>query len=433
MEHIFCTQFYPLRQTGSMRTLSRGEVTMDKHILQQIDPKALGSRLQEARKSRGLNQQAVADEMKIARTTLVAIEKGERRITPHELIQLASLYARSISEFISRPFISVGFVPQFRSNWKQYVTQESDLEQTAAELQSLAEDYVELERLSELPLSKAYPPPYQTAGPSPEQTAEEIATAERNRLGIGDGPISNLRARLENDVGLRIFFFPMVSKVSGVFAYNDELGACFGINANHPRDRRNWSLAHEYGHFLTNRFQVEITFLSPGKKQSNVERLADAFAENFLMPATGLNRRYTEMQRVGPGKSITLAQICNLADLYQVSIQALIIRLEKLRRLPAGTWDRLTAEGFKPRRAQQLLEIGAVGEKEELLPPRYSNLAVMAHMKGLISEGQLSKLLRLDRISSREIVDRVRNRFNAAVESGYEPLELDLAQPVAGR
>jgi len=406
---------------------------MHKHVLQHIDPKVLGSRIQEARKARGLTQQAVADEMEMARTTLVAIEKGERRVTPHELIQLASLYGRSVSEFISRPIISAGFVPQFRSTWKEYLTKESELEQAAMELQGLAEDYVELERLCELPLTKAYPQPYETGGPSPEQTAEEIATAERNRLGIGDGPISNLRDRLENDVGLRIFFLPMPSNISGVFAYNDVLGACFGINANHPRDRRNWSLAHEYGHFLTNRFQAEITFLAQNKRHSNVERLADAFSENFLMPATGLNRRFTEMQRVSSGKSITLAQICNLADLYQVSIQALIIRLEKLRRLPIGTWDKLKAEGFKPRRAQQLLGIDAVGDEEELLPKRYSNLAVMAYSKGLISEGQLSKLLRLDRVSSRELVEKISNQFNTAVESGYEPFELDLAQPLAGR
>ena len=34
---------------------------------------------------------------------------------------------------------------------------------------------------------------------------------------------------------------------------------------------------------------------------------ADAFAENFLMPAGGLNRRFTEMRRASPAGSITLA------------------------------------------------------------------------------------------------------------------------------
>src|ERR1044071_5950672 len=222
-------------------------------------------------------------------------------------------------------------------------------------MQQLAEEYVELERLCGLPLTKAYQPIYETSGTMPEQAAEGVAAAERNRLGIGDGPISNLRERLETDVGLRIFYFGMPPKVSGVFAYNDVLGGSIGINANHPRDRRNWSLAHEYGHFLTNRYRAEITFLSETKRQSAWERFADTFAENFLMPASGLNRRFTELHRSNPGGQITLAQLCTLADLYQVSVQALIIRLEKLRRLPAGIWDQLESEGFKPRRAQQIL------------------------------------------------------------------------------
>jgi Zn-dependent peptidase ImmA (M78 family)/transcriptional regulator with XRE-family HTH domain len=401
---------------------------MHKHVLNHIDPKAIGSRLQEARKASGLTQHGVAEHMKMARTTLVAIEKGERRITPHEMVKLAELYARPVSEFVNRPSVAIGFVPQFRAAWRHQFEENSDLERTAAELQSLAEDYVELERLCELPLVKSYPPPYETSKSTPEQAADEIAAAERNRLGIGDGPISNLRDRFENDVGLRIFYFPMSAKISGVFAYNDTLGACVGINANHPLDRRHWSLAHEYGHFLTNRFHAEITFLADRKRNSAVERFADTFAENFLMPTSGLSRRFTEVHRASRAGSITLAQICSLADLYQVSVQALIIRLEKLRRLPIGTWDKLREEGFKPRRAQQLLRIDLVSKEEYLLPKRYLNLAVLAHEKGLLSEGQLSRLLRTDRVSTREQIEKISTRFNSPAEGGYERFPLDLAQ-----
>lgn len=408
---------------------------MEKHILDQLDPKVRGARLQEARKARGLTQQAVADEMGMARTTLVAIEKGERRVSPQELIQLAALYGRPVSEFVSRQVVTAGFVPQFRYEWREDFTRDADLEKAATELQHLAEDYAELERLCGLPAIKTYPPVYETSRSAPEQAAEEIAAAERNRLGIGDGPISNLRDRLETDVGLRIFYFTMSPKVSGLFAYNDVLGGCVGINANHPRDRRNWSLAHEYGHFLTNRYRAEITFLNERKRHSASERFADAFAENFLMPASGLNRRFTEMHRSSPSGQITLAQICTLADLYQVSVQALVIRLEKLRRLPTGTWDRLEAEGFKPRKAQELLGIDANPAEKYLLPRRYLNLAVMAYDKELLSEGQLARFLRADRVSARILVEEVSRRFNAEApdEEGYNSFELDLALPLSGR
>ncbi len=404
---------------------------MHKHVLNHIDPKAVGARLQEARRASGLTQHAVAERMKMARTTLVAVEKGERRVTPHELLTLAELFGRPVSEFVGRPAVTIGFVPQFRAAWRQYFEKNADLEKAASNLQSLAEDYVELERLCELPIVRACPPPYDVSKSTPEQAGEEIAAAERNRLGIGDGPLSNLRDRLENDVGLRIFYFSMPAKLSGVFAYNDTLGGCIGINANHPRDRRHWSLAHEYGHFLTNRFRAEITFLTSTKRSSSIERLADAFAENFLMPASGLNRRFTEMHRASPAGSITLAQICTLADLYQVSVQALIIRLEKLKRLPVGTWDRLSAEEFKPRRTQQMLGINATVQEEYLLPKRYLNLAVLAYEKGELSEGQLSRFLRTDRVSAREYVEKISTSFNSPAETGYEPFKLDLTQALA--
>jgi Zn-dependent peptidase ImmA (M78 family)/transcriptional regulator with XRE-family HTH domain len=405
---------------------------MEKHILEQIDPKVLGTRLQEARKARGLTQQAVADDQEMARTTIVAIEKGERRVNAPELLRLAELYGRPVSEFVNRQEVTIGFVPQFRTEWREDFSRDQVLERAGEDLQKLAEDYVELERRCGLPTKRSYPPTYDTSRSSPEQAAEEIAATERNRLGIGDGPISNLRDRLETDVGMRVFYFAMSPTVSGVFAYNDLLGGCIGINAKHPRDRRTWSLAHEYGHFLTNRYRAEITFLSETRRQSSSERLADAFAENFLMPASGLNRRFTEMYRANPDGRVTIAQLCTLADLYRVSVQALVIRLEKLKRIPAGMWDRLEGEGFKPRKAQQLLGLDPNAAEQYELPRRYLNLAVMAYDQELISEGQLARLLRSDRVSSRVIVEQLSHRYFEEA-GGYEDRELDLAQLVPGR
>jgi Zn-dependent peptidase ImmA (M78 family)/transcriptional regulator with XRE-family HTH domain len=426
---------------------------MEKHILDSIDPVILGARLQEARKARGVTQQDVADHMDIARTTLVAIEKGERHLAPQELIKLAAFYGRAVGDFVGRRTVVEGFVPQFRTTWSKTLapieeTQgtrssnkhkklnqhdlESELEKVAIELQRLAEDYIELESICGMPLTKVYPSPYDVLGATSEQAGEEIAAAERNRLGLGDGPLSNLRERLENDVGLRIFYFPMPGKVAGVFAYNDGLGGCIGINSNHPRDRRNWSLAHEYGHFLTNRYQPEVTFMSTAKRSSARERLADAFAECFLMPASGLNRRFTEIHR-SREKGISLADLIILADLYQVSVQALILRLETLKRLPTATWDKLEREGFKVRQAQQVLGIEANSPVKDSLPLRYKTLAVSAYNAEALTEGQLAKFLRTDRVRTRLIADEINHLAIAEKEGEFGNLQLDLAESLVGR
>lgn len=425
---------------------------MQNNILDNIDPIVLGNRLQDSRKAGGLTQQAVADHMEMARTTLVAIEKGERRLTPGELIKLAALYGRQVSDFVGRQSVVTSFVPQFRASlvkeknkaalrMSSSVAEKSDngdngasteYEQVAIELQRLAEDYVDLENICGMPMAKSYLPPYSIAGIAPEQAAEEIAATERNRLGLGDGPLSNLRERLESDVGLRIFYFKMPPKIAAVFAYNDSLGGCIGINSDHPRDRRNWSLAHEYGHFLTSRYQPEITFLSPAKRTSINERFADSFAECFAMPASGLNRRFTERHR-SRDKGISMADLISLADLYQVSVQALILRLENLKRLPNGTWDKLQLEGFKVRQAQHLLGIDANPPMKDALPLRYKTLAVLAYNNlEKLTEEQLMKYLRVSRVQARLIVEEITQGTVAEIDGVFNNLELDLVGALIG-
>ena len=405
---------------------------MDRPMLDQMDPRVLGARLQEARKASGMTQQTVAERMQLARTTVVAIEKGERRVAVPELLQFSGLYGRPVSEFVSRRAITESFVPQFRATEREVLEAHTDYEQATVELQRLAEDYAELERITGVSSSPSYPPVCDTSGGSFEQVAAYVAAAERNRLGLGDGPVGSLRERLETEIGLRIFYYPMPSPVAGIFAYNDPLGACIGINVHHPRDRRQWSLAHEFGHFLMHRYRAEITVLEVRRRGAPIERLADAFAENFLLPASGLERRFTEMARAS-ATGVNLANIVSLADLYQVSVQALIVRLETLRRFQAGTWDRLRAEGFKPREAQRILGIDAIPALQEKLPRRYVALAVEAYRRGELSEGQLARYLRTDRVSARLQVEEMQRTIHSEQDEFAGLSGLDLAQPLGVR
>jgi len=59
----------------------------------------LGERLREARKYLGLNQEEVAEYLKIPRTALVDIESGQRRVEAIELTRLAKLYRQPVGYF----------------------------------------------------------------------------------------------------------------------------------------------------------------------------------------------------------------------------------------------------------------------------------------------------------------------------------------------
>lgn len=57
-----------------------------------LDPFTLGQTLRAARNRCGYSQQYVADQCDFARTTVVAMEAGQRRITVQELTKLAAVY-----------------------------------------------------------------------------------------------------------------------------------------------------------------------------------------------------------------------------------------------------------------------------------------------------------------------------------------------------
>ena len=66
----------------------------------ELDPRILGQRISEARKSRGKTQEEVAEFLGYSRPTYIAIEKGERTAKPDEIIKLASFFGRKVNELV---------------------------------------------------------------------------------------------------------------------------------------------------------------------------------------------------------------------------------------------------------------------------------------------------------------------------------------------
>lgn len=379
-------------------------------------------RLRAARRARGLTQQDVAERLGLARTTVVAIEKGERPIRPQELIDFARLYDRPVNELLRAAPVPEDFVAQFRLRPGEE-HEEGSLTQAVELLQALADDYVELERLAGAPLPQRYPPEADISSLTPVSAGESLALGERNRLGLGDAPIHHLRQLLETDVGLRIFSLKLPSRVAGLFVASTAYGACIAINASHPGERQRWSLAHEYAHFLAQRLKTEVTVLNGYRRVPTAERFADAFAENFLLPASGLKRRFNEV-RQSRRDGVTPADLLHLADLFQVSLEALVRRLENLDLVKSHTWDRLVKAGFRVGEARNMLELAALPPDEDVLPLRYRYLAVQAYLEGDLSEGRFARSLRTDRTSARVLARQLSHRVGLDESGAVSDFEL---------
>jgi Zn-dependent peptidase ImmA (M78 family)/DNA-binding XRE family transcriptional regulator len=387
----------------------------------------LGARLRAAREARGFTQAQAAVELQVSRPLLIAMERGSRQVQPEELIKLARLYGRPVSDLLrpTEPPVAIG--ARFRAALAS-APETDNLPGLIARLEELADNYLDLLRRAGAEPPGQYPPVRRIDHLDPAQAGEDLASEERNRLGIGDGPIQRLREVLEIDVGLRIFIEPLPSRVAGLFVYVEPLGGCIALNANHPSERRRWTLAHEYAHFLVSRDRAEVTLVTHRRQVPESERFADSFAANFLMPRSGLSRRFNELKRSKAGP-ITAAALVQLAHAYRVSVQALTLRLEDLRLVRAGTWDRLRDHNFQPRAAARMLGLEADDEHAaESLPFHYCILATQLYADGEITEGQLARYLGTDIVGARRVYQRLTETRDVS-DDGVSQI-VDLAEAV---
>lgn len=398
---------------------------MATNILENIDLRNLGVLLQQARKKCGMTQADAAKVIDAARTTIVAIEKGERRLRPNELIKLARAYGRAVSDFVRPSPVIEPFEVQFRAAYPVSDLEEARIHPIIQRLEELCRNYLELEQIMDAPLPRNYPQEYDVTNMPIEAAAESIAIAERQRLGLGDSPIPMLRDILEQNVGLRIFYLKMPAKYSEIYSYDDRLGGCMAINLDHYEERRRWSMAHGYLHFLAHRRKAVVDFDGQYQRIPETERLAEAFPKYFLMPTSGLLRRFNDMYRTH--NKFTPTNLFTLAHYYGVSIEALVYRLEDMRLLPSGTWDRLRDRGLKVRKVQQDLGLEDVRQRTDVVPIHYQHLAIEALDRGLITEGRFSDFLGVDRLEARRIAEALRENYSSGMTE-EESIHLDLYQ-----
>jgi Zn-dependent peptidase ImmA (M78 family)/DNA-binding XRE family transcriptional regulator len=370
--------------------------------IDRIDPSVLGERLKLARNRAGYTQDDAARAIDVSRTTLTAIEKGERRIRGSELKSLSDFYGVTANQLLRDSVVAVDLMPRFRA---LPGTESKKAESAARLLNDLAASEVELETLLGRAIVRSYPPERPVAPGDVEQQAEEAAIEFRHRLGRGLSPIKDLISLLESEIGIRVFIRPIDERsISGLFIYDERIGACILLNSYHSFVRRLQSAAHETGHFVASRGRPDVDS-STIDANSREERFAKRFGFALLMPAAAVRGAFSDFVRE-QGR-FSPRHLVLLAARFGVSNEALCRRLEDLGLLKKGTWESIIERGFSGKFANGLVE---KSERESLsnfehVTPRLWLLAAEAYERGLVSEGQLAQMLRLSRIEVREIVD----------------------------
>ena len=230
--------------------------------LHRIDAVDVGGRLRGAREATGLTQADVAADLRVARTTLVAMEQGRRRVRTDDLQRLARLYCMSVNALLRCEAVHVDLVPRSRKLW---TTNDESMERAARLMTDLVRAEVELENLLGVARARNYPPARPMLAGDVRLQAENDAIELRQWLGLGLAPVRDVLSLLELDLGVRLYVRRLDSRVSGLCAYDDGVGACILLNASHSPARQAQTAVRELGHLTSRRHAGRLSLRPAGR------------------------------------------------------------------------------------------------------------------------------------------------------------------------
>ena len=378
--------------------------------LNELSAQEIGRRLRLARENAGIRQDDAALFIGMSRPTLVSIEKGVRRVRIQEFQVLARHYRVSVNALLRREAVHTDLVPRFRR------LRETEDEHSAEAIQlfnDLIRADVELGNVLGIERRRNYPPDRGINEGNVLTLAEKHAQELRDWLGLGPGPIADIFSVIELGLGIRLYQrrLSSKSKVAGLFAYDETVGACILLNANHPLPRRIQSATHEVGHFYGTRNTPEV-LEEDERFLSRDERYANAFGRALLTPAESFEESFRQLKEI-TGKT-TRRLIILLSQQYNISRQACGLRLEELGLTKKGTWDWFEKNGgITQDHVREVL--GEMANRPDAAKPdadrpishRMSLMVHAAWKRDLMSEGQLAELLKVGRVELRNIIDQI--------------------------
>lgn len=162
--------------------------------------------------------------------------------------------------------------------------------------------------------------------------AVRVAQMVRRHWGVPSGPLHDLTALVER---AGCIVLPCEFESIGVYGLTLQppgLPTCIFLNKAMPGDRQRFTLAHELAHAIMHRMP------SP-----NMEREADIFASELLMPAQDIRSDLMH--------GVTLPRLAALKPIWKVSMGALLMRAKALGCITdmqsTYLWRQMSAAGYR--------------------------------------------------------------------------------------
>jgi Zn-dependent peptidase ImmA (M78 family)/DNA-binding XRE family transcriptional regulator len=323
------------------------------------------ARLQQARVVRGFTQTVLAQQVGVHQSAVAQLETGRIQPSPEVLDAISRATGFPLAFFTrpSGPAFPLGSL-RFRARAAMTARQRQQAWWYAHTLYEL---------MAQMAAQTDYPAPH-----VPRMTGDPVAAAQRTREVLGlapDQPIGPLIRTLERS-GVWVVAIPVPlprRDACSAWAGGDGSIPVIVVAATTAGDRRRFSVAHELGHLVLH--QV------PEGSPRELERQADLFAEEFLLPAAAMRRVL-----VPP---VTLTTLADLKARWGVSLQALIRRARTLELIPHSHYRALSAQlGARGWRTQEPIAVPverprAFRQLAELLYGRPIDYPSLAHEAGL--------------------------------------------------
>jgi Zn-dependent peptidase ImmA (M78 family) len=318
-----------------------------------------GNSLRKARESIGLSQGAFARAVGLSSEYISLLEAEKRTPSFSTLQKIASYLQRDIGFFFQeKPAPSDPFTLLYRAEAVDDRAREELLK-----FRRYCDAYLQVEALTgrRLELAPLYPQSI---------SAERMADEERRRLGLGDEPIRDVFPLFEAN-GCRFLRLPMPddSKVSGVFIFLELKEAAFAlVNSAQSLGRQVFSAAHEYGHYLKDRFGGPVIenpdmFIDEYVELYHPrEQFAQTFAARFLMPPAKV-RELTEKNF--RSQRLSFDQALYLKRYFGVSAAAMLRTLRGLGLISKPQFEDFGKIDPGPREKELF---GLAGDEDEHAP-----------------------------------------------------------------
>lgn len=242
-----------------------------------MDGKLLGDRISDARKAADLTQEHLANRVGIDRTALGLIEKGKRKVSVTEMVDLAAALDVPLAWFVREPLPSVvSRRAEAGPAHELSARLDRELELFAGDLASLVQSGV-IEAVVDRPAWTT---------PRNHDDAEKVAQHVREHLDDGTGPLRDIASVAER-FGLYSCSLALGDGgADGALVEVTQGVAAAVIDGDTPPGRRRMSLAHELGHWLFG----DAYDAGAG----DAERMINSFAIYLLAPRAGVRQLWNE-------------------------------------------------------------------------------------------------------------------------------------------